>query len=248
MVWQAFFDDSGGRGHSPVLVLGGLIAPYLPAWKAFTEEWQQVLDMKPSIAYFKMNEAAGLGGQFIGWDPVIRDEKVRAFYKTIERNVAFQASVIIDLDAFRKVAAEYPFLNDNPHYLAFSGVVAGVVRNQTALGITGHIDFIFDEQAREKPEIMNAWDWYKSIAIGEQKGLLGNTPAFADDKKVLPLQAANLVAWWIRKMASERQQLTFPWTSSRQIPGVQIHYTEERIRSFCETLLAAIAVSGTPPP
>ena len=81
-------------------VLGGLIAPYLPAWEQFTKEWQELLDMRPTIRYFKMNEANGLGGEFLGWGPAKRDERVRAAYKTVERHVAFQASVIIDWDAF----------------------------------------------------------------------------------------------------------------------------------------------------
>jgi hypothetical protein len=132
MVWQAFVDDSGGRGHSPVMVLGGLIAPHT-VWETFTKEWQQILEMRPSIAYFKMNEANALAGQFFGWDPEIRNERVRAAYKTIERHIPFQASVIIELDAFDRVISSYPFLDNNPYYLAFSGIMAGIGRKGLSL-------------------------------------------------------------------------------------------------------------------
>jgi hypothetical protein len=51
-----------------------------------------------------------------------------------------------------------------------------------------------------------------------------------NDIEFLPLQAADLNAWWIRKMATEKRQITaFPWKPRRQIPGVQFHY-DERIQ------------------
>ena len=56
MMWQAYIDDSGHRQHASVMVLAGFVAA-VPQWKVFSDEWQQMLDMKPGIKYFKMNEA-----------------------------------------------------------------------------------------------------------------------------------------------------------------------------------------------
>ena len=135
-------------------------------------------------------------------------------------------------------------------------MIAGIARNQrAALGVTDKIDFYFDEQAKEKGEIAEAWEWYKEIAIGEHKDLLGSFPSFMDDKKLLPLQAADLVAWWVRKLAIEEadhvRRLMFPWVSERQIPGIQIYYDEKRIRATCETLISAAGaqadLSSAPP-
>jgi hypothetical protein len=243
MVWQAFVDESGGRGHSPVMVLGGLIAPHT-VWETFTKEWDELLKMRPTIDYFKMNEAYNLEGEFRGWDPIVRDERVRAFYRTIETHVAFQVSAIIHLDALSRVAAEYQ-LDENPYYLAFSGILSGVGRNQrVAFGISEKVSFVFDERLIEKQQIYDTWDWYKNTVKGEHKDLLGSLPAFENDLDFLPLQAADLAAWWIRKLATEEpdrvRRVQFPWTSKRQIPGIQMVYNEERIRKTCETLISLL--------
>src|SRR6266851_757494 len=70
MPFQAYIDDSGSEPQSPVFVLGGFIAPH-EKWASFSEEWQAALDQDPKLEYFKMTEAAHLGGQFSrrrGWD------------------------------------------------------------------------------------------------------------------------------------------------------------------------------------
>jgi hypothetical protein len=65
-MWRAYLDDSGHRQHSPVLVLGGWIAP-IAVWNAFVPDWDAMLAVKPAIEYFKMNESATLTGQFNDW-------------------------------------------------------------------------------------------------------------------------------------------------------------------------------------
>jgi hypothetical protein len=64
-MWRAYLDDSGHRQHSPVLVLGGWIAP-IAVWNAFVPDWDAMLAVKPAIEYFKMNESATLTGHCRG--------------------------------------------------------------------------------------------------------------------------------------------------------------------------------------
>jgi hypothetical protein len=90
------------------------------------------------------------------------------------------------------------------------------------------VDFIFDERVKEKKKIRDAWDAYKENADPDIKPYIGSDPRFENDIEFLPLQAADLNAWWIRKMATEKRQITaFPWKPRRQIPGVQFHYDEK---------------------
>jgi hypothetical protein len=76
---QAFIDDSG-VGQPPVSVLGGFIAP-AERWAAFSTEWQQVLDIRPSIAYLKMSEAEACTGEFAHWSEGRRDERLALFFR-----------------------------------------------------------------------------------------------------------------------------------------------------------------------
>ena len=91
----------------------------------------------------------------------------------------------------------------------------------------------------EKTVIRDGWDIIKALADPEVAELLGATPQFRDDKELLPLQAADMLAWWIRAMASESiagvpMNYRPTWKSKRQIPGIQIHFDEERLKRAIE--------------
>jgi hypothetical protein len=89
VAWRAYIDDSGHRPHSPVLVLGGWIAP-IAKWAEFVPDWQQMLNERPPIDYFKMNEAARLIGQFNSWSEERRDGRVRLAYGVIEKHLCIR--------------------------------------------------------------------------------------------------------------------------------------------------------------
>jgi hypothetical protein len=230
-MWQAFVDDSGHRQHAPVLVLGGFLAPY-SQWQRFIEDWRLMLDMDPGIAYFKMNEAHRLRGEFIGWSESRRDERVRLAYQTIEDYVSLQVSCIIDLKALDRVVPTNPLTGRpmNPFLVAFGGLISGVARNQERFSVHEKIDFIFDDQVMEKSKIVEGWEEFKENSPPGLKALMGDIPGFRDDEDVLPLQAADLLAWWVRKMATEEPdhvyRVGFPWKPRRQIPGMQFHFDE----------------------
>lgn len=83
----------------------------------------------------------------------------------------------------------------------------------------------------EKGKIFDAWDKVKEKnSRSDTKDLIGSVPAFLDDKRFLPLQAADLIAWWIRKMVTDEpdgiKRLVFPWVPAKNIPGFQFNYNE----------------------
>jgi hypothetical protein len=105
MMWRAYLDDCGTYEHSPVLILGGWIAP-TSKWADFVSDWDAMLAMRPPIEYFKMNEAARFKGQFESWSEQRRDERVALAYKTIEQHISYQVSVIIHLEPFYRLFTE----------------------------------------------------------------------------------------------------------------------------------------------
>jgi hypothetical protein len=241
---QAYIDESGERSHAPVLVLAGFIAPYTQ-WEKFIPDWQRMLDMPCRIEYFKMNEAkcapAKPKGQFAGWSREKTDERVAIAYIAIEDHAHFQLSCIVDLEPFYRIFDERVLERRaiNPFYLAFGRMITGFAHKQRALGLQEKVDFIFDERSKEKKQIRDAWDAYKESADPDIKPYIGSDPRFENDIEFLPLQAADLNAWWIRKMATEKRQIyTFPWKPRRQIPGIQFHYDEKTQLRVREELIS----------
>jgi hypothetical protein len=253
VMWQAFVDESGDRQHAPIFVLGGFAAT-IPQWKAFGPEWQKMLDMKPGITHFKMNDAATFKKEFLDWSESRRDERVRLAYYTAEEHVSFQVSCIIDIEALDRIFPTNPDNGKllNPYLVAFSALVTHVAENQEKFGVREKMDFIFDDRAMEKGKIVDAWDELKAFAPPHIGRLMGNTPAFQDDRDVLPLQAADLLAWWVRKLRTEDPdragKVVLPWKARRNIPGVQINMDEKRLLKIREAKASPVVSSSAEKP
>jgi hypothetical protein len=242
VIWRAYLDDSGRGDHSPVLVLAGWIAP-ISTWAEFVPHWDATLEMPPRLDYFKMNEAATLRGQFDSWSESRRDERVALAYKAIEEHIPYQVSVILELEPYHQIFTT-DWVEDaarNPYYFAFNAIITGVAREQKKYGLENPVDFVFDDQAMEKDKIVRAWDALREHA--DSRELIGSVPAFLDDKKFKPLQAADLIAWWVRKLRTDEpdgvERVKRPWRSSRQIPGFQFHYDEARLLAVRDATIAS---------
>src|SRR5208337_2282665 len=64
-----------------------------------------------------------------------------------------------------------------------------------------NVNFVFDEQGLVG---LHAQLWYSvflSYCTDGVKALLGNRPMFGDEKLLLPLQAADMFAWYQRRSA-----------------------------------------------
>ncbi|MCH7921879.1 MAG: DUF3800 domain-containing protein [Nitrospinae bacterium] len=232
LAFQAYIDDSG-KGSGPVLVLAGYIAT-AEKWAAFSVEWKEMLSFIPASDAFKMSEMA---------QSEDRLEKSSWFYRIIENHVTAAVSCVIrvpDLvNAVRSIDWP-PYIKnvsnlENPYYFAFQAIINVLAQYQEKMDIREPVDFIFDEQT-EKVRILDAWDLLKASSSPEVRKLMGDTPIYRDDKKVLPLQAADLYAWWVRRWEIENDQdgvkdLKFPWAVKRDIPRLDMRFSEDDLRA-----------------
>jgi hypothetical protein len=71
--------------------------------------------------------------------------------------------------------------------------------------------------------------------------MLGGTPNFKSDDNVLPLQAADLEAWWLRRRWLEKlkaiPRLEYPWVPS-EIPEVTCVHTEETLEDVLRKMMS----------
>ena len=104
------------------------------------------------------------------------------------------------------------------------------------LPLSEKVDFYFDDQIGEKKSIIASWDDYVRTRLPEHKQFYGATPRFEDDRDFLPLQAADLWAWWVRKWEEEGtpEKIFLPnfgeWEHKREgFPIMHITYNEDQI-------------------
>lgn len=204
MFLQAYIDDSDSAVGDNARFLAGYVLDSTK-WAEFSDEWDAVLRAHPAIGYFHAVEAQNLRGEFRGWSVEQKDEKVIALAKVVRKYQPWSIQCSVnksDFDAiFRPVA---PYFLQDPYFINFYGIIMVLAYRHNQRGITIPVDFIFDEKGGLGTNALVWYDHIKGLQIPDIKPLLGGTPAFKDDKAVMPLQAADMLAWNVRREAEER--------------------------------------------
>ena len=204
MTYQVYVDDSGTGGDSPVFVLAGCEAQAL-RWTAFTNEWHVALGTSPSIKYFKASECFSQRGEFAGWrreDCSQKAEKLASIIETyIERAFIFLVRTADFTKVFKgQIDSRY----DNPYYLMARDLCEQLVMLYANERPNESLEIIFDDNAAvAKPiNVLYASLQDLSFALNERillSDVMPISPSFVDEKDSLPLQAADMIAWFFRR-------------------------------------------------
>jgi Protein of unknown function (DUF3800) len=245
MLMLAFVDGSGTINDSPVYVMAGYLGP-VSAWEAFTSEWQAALDHPKAIEYFKMSEAWMRRGQFDGWDPSIRDARLKMLPPIINRHAAAAFMFVVTTEAWKRhfVGRLTERYHDRPYFFAFHGVMSGVVKYLNEKGIKEKIDFVFDEEGGESSRLMlEGFDEFVSCAPDHLKEYIGSKPVYRNEKEVLPLQAADILAWHVRRSYADGIQgknvdhLTEAMPELFNIEQARAVWNEAKIKNIIQFIL-----------
>ena len=231
---QAFFDESY---DDDIFVMAGWVAS-AKAWTAFSDEWQQFLDMKPSIGYFKMREAFNYQGEFKWWGEKSRNEKVRLLMGCISDHASLAVSCYMPHRKYKEIfdgVVVDPEIT--PYAFTLENIIKGLADHQEALGFHEKIDFIFDNEVMEKESIQREWASFKEVNP-EIAHLLGDEPQFRDDMNWKPLQAADMLAGLVRdnrervlKGLGHGTLLPRP-SGTKDCPIMSLEVTESHLRNL----------------
>jgi uncharacterized protein DUF3800 len=236
---RAFVDESC---DAAVFSLAGYVSS-IDRWRQFSIEWEKLLPFavlnERGTYQFKMAEMA-LNEE--------RMARVPAFYRVIEKYVAFAISVQFRIEtvhaAMRRITVPGVRIDwrgwKNPYLLAFRALTDVINMRRADLGPIIHadekIDFIFDQRSEER-QVRRAWKAVES-GLPPEKSVLYGALRFSNDEEYLPLQAADLWAWWVRKWEAEfgDQGIAkgqFPWEStSDQPPKLIVTFDEDGLIEY----------------
>jgi hypothetical protein len=228
---QAFVDGSG-TGDPRALIIAGYIAA-TETWTALSNEWRAHLD-DLKMSCFKMSATTS------------RPEIGASFYRIIEKhNVLGGISITVDTAGLRKVVREVVPPEDikaqkleNPYFFAVRGLVLGLAALHREIGISASVDFVFDEDT-EKGGFLSVWPFVVKDATDEIRKMLGATPAYGRDDLLMPLQAADLLAYWIRDWhlagrPEAKMSSPFPWQPKKRMNYLHMLIGEEEARKSFE--------------
>ncbi|ODS00193.1 hypothetical protein AUC68_03570 [Methyloceanibacter methanicus] len=233
---QAFVDDSGGKGATAHFVLAGL-AGHSDSWAHFSEEWRLCLSESPAITAFKMREAASCTGQFRYMTDDQRDKKLRALGRIINRHARLVTCTVIDLSAHAETWALLDKPRNDPYFWPFHNTIAAICFSLWDYGWREPFEITFDEDVIFGPR---AKLWYPVVREvlkyrePEASTILPVDPRFRSDDESLPIQAADLFAWVIRKKHDDPTYDRFDWLFNEELMAVQMseyvqYYDKQRM-------------------
>lgn len=207
----AYFDDSYNNPGGGPYVLAGFVSTG-EKWEEFSKDWGNLLPrygvLKPKTDryHFKMNEMAANRERMArvpAFQRVVEEHSLMAICCCINRN---DLAAAMDRIQIPSVNFEWgDFTND---FLFTFRCLMDMFHNRRnvsneVLGDGVPVQFIFDNQMGEEPIVKAFWDAYQRSRRPEVRRLYAEKPRFEDDEDFLPLQAADMWAWWVRKAYSE---------------------------------------------
>ncbi len=225
---QAFVDDSGGKGSTRHFVLVSLISTS-ESWASFSDEWRACLKEYPAVTVFKMKEAAGLSGRFYGVSAANRDRKLRRLAQIINRYARIVTHSMIDLEAHSLTWANLPKPRNDPYFWTFQCTILAACFALWDAGLRERFEIVFDEQVICGPRAKLWYPVIKSIMEHrepEAASILPEAPRFQTDDDALPIQAADLFAWCMRKATDDKSFTTFEWLLEELSSVKQTDYSQ----------------------
>jgi hypothetical protein len=179
-----------------------------PKFHGLNREWEQLLK-RENLPYFHMTEFAHSIGEFASWkgDESRRRDLIGRIIGIISRRVRIVVGVLIDRSAYKEACANSPLFRGiyvNEYTTAGFMSLLKCANWADKYGVSGLMAFIFDNGNGKRPDFQRAFDICKNSPFGDPCHLGSIT--FADDQIVLPLQAADFIAYEVCKVYTDLKQ------------------------------------------
>jgi hypothetical protein len=238
VMFKAYFDDSCSDGDNKILVLAGCVQSY-KVWADFSISWEAALVRTPSIRHFHMRDARHLEGEFKRWKAKDRDEKIHFLATVVE---TFRPWTIVawvsrkEHDTIVKPIA--PSMINHAYFDLFYAVILKLAHWHEDMGIKLPVEYVFDEQGKLGDDAAIWHRHIKSWQAAEVAALMGGTPKFENDEWVLPLQAADMLAWHVRRRKEKpHEELSALATAPLEnLTYAEIHITRDWLVKVAEQM------------
>lgn len=229
-----FFIDDSGKNDPPVFVLGGVAMP-VEQVAAFEAAWSAELAREPAIPTFKMKEAHRRSGAFKGMTVAERDAKLARLASIVREHAVATLSVIVRHDDYHRVfTGKMMRWMDRPYQMMFHLAIATAYKLCNDQGLGERASFVFDRQIEHEKALHES---FPARARGMEPALaefLDGEPRHADDKVELGLQAADMIAWHVRRSWREGtdalRRVSSAGSAIIAMPGKHDLFTEETLR------------------
>lgn len=248
LMLQVCIDDSRTEpNQGPVFILAGFMAK-VKHWERFADEWDAHSRAKPRIEFLKGKQAFERSGQFKGWTCDQRDKKVLGFVSLIKKYRLKGVLCLINHEQFATHPGSLQFLGNpilkEPAYTAVAAVTCAVLGWILKSKTFEKVSFIYDEKVVSRKELESGHRSMRERVPKRAVDLVAHEPKFEDDKEFLPLQAADLFAYYFGRntyLIARGRHLESPiWDALSDIPLINASLYEDDLQSMTGDAIAAI--------
>lgn len=239
-----FYIDDSGKNDPPVFVLGG-VAVAEDQVPSFEAAWRAALARSPSIPYFKMKDAHRGRGVFQGMSGLERTAKLAALGDVLREHGAATLAVIVRHDDYQRIFTGQMMRSmDSPYQIMFHLTIATAWRLCRETGIGETAAFVFDRQLEHEKELDESFPALMRGIEPEIASFLSSQPRHADDREEILLQAADMVAWHVRRSwrdgTSALTAASAAGPAIATLPGKHNLFDEKALRFLAEVATGAV--------
>lgn len=239
MVLCGFVDDSrtsDGSGKANPFVLGGFLAT-ADDWIQFSDEWEDARDREPKTPDWHMAEAFRIKGRYYWKDEGQRDTRIRELVSVITNHVRYRVDAVMSAGNYDLIGrGKLPRKIDDPYFICYYTVVLGICDYLDKSNIDGKVDWVFDEQGPIGVECVRWFEWVRQNVPENVRRRLGSSPIFQHDRDVLPLKAADVYAWQIRRHLAIEQPQGIAHNDNMEallrVPGISCYVRPEDLKGL----------------
>lgn len=234
---KAYFDDSGSHNEAAFYVVAGYVAP-IEVWLSFEKQWRAVLAAEPAIEYFHGNECFSRSNQFAGFEQADAVAKVYHLVDVIFRHVSYEVSVAIPRPAYDRYIASLIGNADitkysNPYMFCYQQIAIMMSALFPVMSASEglSVDLVLDQQ---KDVVGMVQELHSMFASTRDFGNFGAV-TFANDRLVVPLQAADLIAWGLHRFLT-KGEVPPGWERAFALPALRLHANERHLHNWASVL------------
>jgi len=203
----AYLDESGGA-DTAVLAVAGYVST-AAQWRMFARDWSTVLNSH-GIKTFHASECEAFRGEFTGWTEVQRDMFKRSLASVIRERTIYWVSHAVPVQVYSSVA------NDtvgrakmgSPYGFCCQQCITGISEWAKRHWRKDEVDLFFDQGNKFYNDTSELYRQASQDERGRRKWRILDIH-FGDRRSLLPLQAADYLAYEIFKHHSNEAEGQF---------------------------------------
>lgn len=231
----AYFDESGTHAGSRITVFGGFVASD-EEWSKFNEQWTELLN-DYRLSYFRMSECENLLGGFKRFTKTKQQELLRRVLSIVTSRQLTGVGVGIVVNEYNEFLAQMKL----SHYLdaystaAFSSF-ARIRKWADESNYHEPVEFVLENGAEHKGKVIAMQSTINGTPQLRERFRLGSL-TFAEKRQSLQLQAADLLAYEIRKHAlnlleGSPRQARYTFLNLKRMPLIEIYINRSNMMNL----------------